>query len=99
MNAVIGAGIIGLAYVASVLGYIQFMFWIGLVLIISGTFLKVSESHEERRVSRESGASEDVLDSSESVEHSKFSQWTSYAICHNGLDVIKLFKIKQKLQK
>ena len=62
MNAVIGAGIIGLAYVASVLGYIQFMFWIGLVLIISGTFLKVSESHEERRVSRESGASEDVLD-------------------------------------
>ena len=38
MNAVIGAGIIGLAYVASVLGYIQFMFWIALVLIISGMF-------------------------------------------------------------
>ena len=34
MNAVIGAGIIGLAYVASVLGYIQFMFWIGLVLCV-----------------------------------------------------------------
>ena len=96
MNAVIGAGIIGLAYVASVLGYIQFMFWIGLVLIISGTFLKISDGNGESRVSRES---EDVLDSSEALERSKFSQWTSYAICHNGLDVIKLFKTKQKLQK
>ena len=99
MNAVIGAGIIGLAYVASVLGYIQFMFWIGLVLIISGTFLKISDCHRESRVSRSPVKSGEVLDGLESVEHSKFSQWTSYAICHNGLDVIKLFKIKQKLQK
>ena len=29
----------------------------------------------------------------------KFSQWISSVISHNGLDVIKLFKIKQKLQK
>ena len=43
MNAVIGAGIIGLAYVASVLGYIQFMFWIGLVLCIS---VILSKSHK-----------------------------------------------------
>ena len=29
----------------------------------------------------------------------KFSQWISSVISHNGLDVTKLFKIKQKLQK
>ena len=98
MNAVIGAGIIGLAYVASVLGYIQFMFWIGLVLIISGTLLKISDGNGESRVSRESEASGSPL-MVQSLELSKFSQWISYAICRNGLDVIKLFKIKQKLQK
>ena len=46
MNAVIGAGIIGLAYVASVLGYIQFLFWIALVLIISGTFAMSIQSRQ-----------------------------------------------------
>jgi amino acid permease len=35
MNAVIGAGIIGLAFVASTLGYIQFCIWIAVVLCIS----------------------------------------------------------------
>ena len=43
MNAVIGAGIIGLAYVASVLGYVQFIFMI-IIGKVLGLFLDCKNS-------------------------------------------------------